>query len=332
MIVGTLRSFVVRRAGPLLAGTIAVYFAVTVLPFRPANPFTSSHFQITSAGAIAIPGASLFASMVAPTPLEGAAFRDGRFTIELDAVAAAEGRGPARIIAHTRDAGAHNWMVGQDGSDLVLRHRGRSATIPGALRPGHRARWTLALEGDRVTLTGRDGGRKSLPLAGPAQAWVPRCWLTLVNESTGDRPWTGVIHRLRIGYGAGNDLQLTADSTGLAPDGTGADVPLRRIRWPWIRKLRGALRAFPSDDPFDVAANVAMTVPLGFLFAAWIGAPWRRGLIALLALQVVITTLAESIQMVSLYRQPDVNDLVSNLAGALIGAGLARRAVLQQRE
>jgi VanZ family protein len=141
------------------------------------------------------------------------------------------------------------------------------------------------------------------------------------------------VRSLEILPAEGTALRLTADSTQLVlvADG-GSEVRLRRIPGPWIRKLRSALRSFPPDDAGDVAANVTMTVPLGFFFVLWRrrGRPGRT-LIALVVLQAAVTVVAETIQMVSLYRQPDVTDLVSNLAGALVGTGLAR-AVLQKTE
>ena len=78
--------------------------------------------------------------------------------------------------------------------------------------------------------------------------------------------------------------------------------------------------AWITFDVVEVAANVAMFVPLGLLVVAWRG-PWWLAL-------VLGVTVSSAIELTQLWFLPtrvaDVGDVVANTLGAVIGLGLGK--------
>jgi VanZ family protein len=91
-----------------------------------------------------------------------------------------------------------------------------------------------------------------------------------------------------------------------------------------VRLTGGAM----SPRSLEFAANIAMFVPLGFLFVLFLGPrQWAWALVvgALLTLGI------EGVQMVIPGRVPDVRDLIANGSGAVVGVVLGYLAVQPRR-
>ncbi|NQV05925.1 VanZ family protein [bacterium] len=80
----------------------------------------------------------------------------------------------------------------------------------------------------------------------------------------------------------------------------------------------------------DVAGNVVVFIPVGFVFAGLMGEmPLRRRFWTALAMGAALSLFIEAIQIAIPTRATDVDDLLFNALGAAIGAGLfvwSRRA------
>ena len=74
----------------------------------------------------------------------------------------------------------------------------------------------------------------------------------------------------------------------------------------------------------DVVGNFVLFVPVGFTFAGAVGGParWRRWLWAVLA-AFVLSLGIESVQYFLPSRATDVDDVLFNTLGAMLGAGVA---------
>ncbi|MFO7777507.1 MAG: hypothetical protein R6V28_04060 [Nitriliruptoraceae bacterium] len=126
---------------------------------------------------------------------------------------AADQRGPARILALSatprggrEDVIAHDLMIGQDGSDLVVRAvrpgtdpQGRPELVaPGVLSDDGWHDVELVL-GDEATLTvdGQERARET-GVAGWAEVWDRDHRLSLGNTLSGERTWSGTIARAEV--------------------------------------------------------------------------------------------------------------------------------------
>jgi VanZ family protein len=244
--------------------------------------------------------------------------------------------GPGRILAFTDGPAHQNWLVGQEGDALAVRHRGREAWFPHALAPGETHAWQILFEGEQVTLLDRGGHRETRRLVGRKVPWKDGCRLTLGNELTGDRPWGGEIRALSLHETVRPRERLdlvTTDGDLRLVGREGERIELEPVGWPWAIKVRRSLETATRADPFDVTRNVLMTIPYGFFLALCLR---RRRLIQVLAIllttQFVVTLSAEFLQLFSLNRYPTPSDFVANAVGALAGLAVARRLLRQKIE
>jgi glycopeptide antibiotics resistance protein len=91
---------------------------------------------------------------------------------------------------------------------------------------------------------------------------------------------------------------------------------------------------FGSDPirPRDILVNVALYVPLGWLYPGAPGRSWRARLIGAVAWALALSVVAEATQIFSHGRFPSATDVVTNVAGAALGVGIARwRAAVDRR-
>lgn len=82
--------------------------------------------------------------------------------------------------------------------------------------------------------------------------------------------------------------------------------------------------ADPSGKPWELIANVLLFVPFGYAGARALRRELRGALLAV-ALAGLLSLTVEGAQVFAHGRFPSATDLVANLAGAAVGAGLARR-------
>ncbi|MFT2817774.1 VanZ family protein [Leifsonia sp. A12D58] len=92
----------------------------------------------------------------------------------------------------------------------------------------------------------------------------------------------------------------------------------------WLRTLTGSFAgnsatAWITYDVVEFTANIAMFVPLGWLFLSLLGA--RRWWLALL-FGIIFTCFIEFFQQFLPTRVPDLRDIIANSLGATIGVGI----------
>src|SRR5262245_32963796 len=79
-----------------------------------------------------------------------------------------------------------------------------------------------------------------------------------------------------------------------------------------FRPLGEAQMSFAVDDVLDIVANLLGYLPVGLVLGAW---GWLRAVI----IAGVLSTAAETSQLVMMHRDPSWTDIVANLAGAALG-------------
>lgn len=116
----------------------------------------------------------------------------------------------------------------------------------------------------------------------------------------------------------------------LRPVGADADSTLRINLRPWAT-IGSALRLGPGSFPFRIlVGNLLAFVPLGLLLpAASRRIPWPLVILAGLALSTIIelTQYGLSLYVGHGYRAADIDDVIVNVAGTIVG--LALFAILQ---
>jgi len=121
--------------------------------------------------------------------------------------ASEEQTGPARIVSLSRDTGARNFTLGQSGKSYAARLRTTSTStngLPELVSPPARPVTRPA----HVVFVREPSGQTHLYVNGAEQAtgfaagdfgnWDGEYRLMLANEATGDRPWLGTLHAVRL--------------------------------------------------------------------------------------------------------------------------------------
>lgn len=115
--------------------------------------------------------------------------------------------GPARIVSLSQNTSLRNVTFGQDNARFDTRLRTTKTSnngIPSLASQDHSVGdqrqhvvYTRAADGTaRFFIDGRPRGKGQV--AGNLSNWDPAYHLTVANESTGDRPWLGTLHRVAI--------------------------------------------------------------------------------------------------------------------------------------
>ncbi len=344
-------------AGRYLLVALALFLLATSVP--PGNPFLFSAVGLLPPQGLRFEGPSLVSSPPTVELLNTAAFREGRFSVDIELTAARDDlRGPARIVAASQDPSLQNWILGQRGSDLVVRHRGREATFPQALRLRRRQRLILVFLGQSVTLFVRGAPPVAANLEGRAAPWRDSCRFGLGNEASGDRPWEGELLSLALfdrpltrteveglfapasrssaAEGPRPYLRLRADSQrGVELVGErDASVDLRIYRWTWSLKVASYAPAWSPHSSRvwlpDLTVNLLLTMPVGFFLTALLRQAGKGSiycLLAVIATQASLSLAVEILQLFSPLRFCDPRDLVVNVLGAGIGMGVYRRGL-----
>jgi hypothetical protein len=150
--------------------------------------------------------------------------------------AAADQRGPARILALSapadddqRDVLEHALVIGQEGTDLIVRvvrpgstEQGMPAfEVPGVLTAPDGADapdWhdlELVLHDELVLRVDGEQRVREEAITGWASAWDGPLVLTLANTPSGERPWEGTIARATVDAGTGEVDLLALDGVAL---------------------------------------------------------------------------------------------------------------------
>ena len=159
-------------------------------------------------GSLAVRGKTLIRSDQAASKIIDSIRKSGEITIEAWIQSAETNQsGPARIVTLSKDSGARNFTLGQDGDRLDARFRTTKTNangIPSLSSAGKKL--TTALT--HVVYTRDRGGEtrmyingepsKKGKVAGNASNWDGSFRLALANELSNDRPWLGTYHLVAI--------------------------------------------------------------------------------------------------------------------------------------
>jgi hypothetical protein len=206
---GCLRSIATRL---LALAAIALYLAITLAPFRLEPPRYVENAIEREERRWGFPAPSL-AVTEAPPEWLAPAMASGSLVVELWVRPASERQeGPARILALSgttagrADLHQQNLVVGQDGTDLVLRVRRPGAGGLGepqlvdrdALRAQRWHHVRIAL-GSSIRLF-VDGERRAQvdDATGWGSTWDPSHILSIGNTPSGGRPWYGEVASLTV--------------------------------------------------------------------------------------------------------------------------------------
>jgi hypothetical protein len=206
-----------------------------------------------------------------------------------------------------------------------------------------------------------DGVRRlAAPPTGSLRAWRTSFPLAVGNEPSGDRPWQGrmfllalygrplseaeirrnfdagqrdgggrvgeglvALYRFREGRGAGvaNEVPGSAVAELRIPE------TLRVGVRPWLALPLGpgAERFWTRKALLDAATNVALFLPVGFLFHGWLRGRGRGDRWLLVpALVLLFALLVESAQYFVMTRVSSASDVATNTLGSWIGVALDR--------
>ena len=199
----------VRRTALALA--LLAYVAASWFPFSMELPRTEENrvsvdadgtWRFTPVGLASTPG---------PPPWLDAAIEREYLAVRLEARSLdPDQRGPARLLALSRDHERQNLVIGQDDADLVIRIARTGADlrgepplrVPDTFRTG--AWRTIELEvGEGIRVRVDDESELTVPRAAVFSAWDADHRLALGNEPSGWRPWAGELRAAAVDTGDG---------------------------------------------------------------------------------------------------------------------------------
>lgn len=133
--------------------------------------------------------------------------------------------GPARIVTLSSGSSLRNVTLGQDGDRYEVRLRSRSTSpngipelrgTPGGAQPDLTCViYTRTADGAaRLHLNGVPAG--SATVTGDLSNWDASFQLVLGNETSGDRPWLGTLHRVALLDRALSDAEIRARAPAMA--------------------------------------------------------------------------------------------------------------------
>lgn len=245
--------------------------------------------------------------------------------------------GPARIISFSRDSMSRDFTLGQSGKDLSFRLHTTETDRNGTLRNlrvpnvfDHK-RWQhliVTYDGETVCLY-VDGQLhpSSIELTGSFNNWGRNHLLTMGDEVSGGRPWTGRIRRFSI-YDRGlNAAEVASLYTGTSIPGAVYFFPRIQKDGQGMCRIKYRNLFIYSDSVFnlhDCIFNTIGFMPLAMLLWLVLPAALRRyrfatGVLLPLILGLAISGTIEFVQRSILGRVPCLEDLVYNFVGTLLG-------------
>jgi mono/diheme cytochrome c family protein len=178
------------------------------------------------AGQLVINDSALIVANAPTTRLLEAVKASGELTLEAWITPAdARQTGPARIVTFSAGPNQRNFTLGQDGDRFDVRLRS-TKTDPNGMpslggptgrmgrRPIHVAYTRDASGKARLYLDGVEEAARDV--SGELTNWDGAFRLAVANETTGDRPWKGVLHLLAIYSRALSAEEVRGNARGLA--------------------------------------------------------------------------------------------------------------------
>lgn len=304
-----------------MAVLLAAYPIVSLSPFDWTAPTVLSNAAVRlPAGGVSFRATGIARSDGHPAWIAGARRSD---SLDIRLRVRATDRlqhGPARLLTVSKDPWHRNLTIGQDGGDLVLRlrtpwsdtngmpeiHVSRVFDLPAWVD----VRVVVEPESLRVLVDGERRLERALPPHALAP-WDPAYAVALGNELTYDRPWIGDIEHAIIAI------------PDTAIDYAGRDGPVVLPERLWLLHRPPQLIPLRGASPWESALNVLFYVPLGVLLGSV--RLRRRYLLPRILAAVALSAGLETLQLLIPSRQPSVNDVIMNAAGAALGLLFAGR-------
>jgi hypothetical protein len=259
---------------------------------------------------------------IGPPPWLSAALEQERLEVALRIrTSEPDQGGPARIFALSaapegdeRDVLEHNLMVGQEGSDLIVRvvrpgtdERGIPPLIAAGVFAEPAWRDVGLVLADEITLMvdGRVHGQEA-EASGWSALWDDQHELSLGNTISGERPWAGTIARATVVVGTQTVDVLSSPELDI--EGYSVRLPPR-------------LRVVESRPPVQRMLVGPLHVLLGAFLGATLVAGWpNRPLGTHLGLLVGLAAVANVGKVFVVGRHPSVATALLQAGGAGLGA------------
>jgi hypothetical protein len=314
-----IRSLATRRVWVvvLLLVGCAVVAIEAWFPLGPKRSHAARDAPVVADGTVAFRGRSVLVSPTAPDWL-AAAIDSGRLDVHLSFNASSSRQdGPARLLAITHDVHHADLMIGQEGTDLVVRVR-RTASDPSgdpafivsdAIRSDRWQQLTVSIADGRLHVI-LDARTVIDELLSPSadhtalSSWDPAYQLTLGDELDGDREWHGRLRDVSVVTSLGT-TDLLAPGDLRAGTGTVEIVRDRTILRP------------PDGSPLFVVLRLLIFVPIGIALGLLL--PRSIAISIGLALPLLLALGKRFVDG----RHAGLTEIVVGVAGTLIGVGVA---------
>lgn len=309
-----------RRAG-VLAAAVLIYASGLLWPYEVKLPeLVQNGAEWTSDRTLRFSTPGLALTPRPPGWLADAQ-ATGRLRVTLRARSLSPDQlGPARLLTVSRDTYAQNVVIGQAGSDLVVRLlatcRGKRPRATGCRRQIRLSEvftgtgWVdieLSIEAGRARLRADAAGSLveiPLPLH-PLRVWATDQRLAIGNDVSGSRPWFGEIAGATVETPSGSEDQLSPT--------TGLELPETF----WLVSREPMLVPFRDASQDDMILNLLLYAPLGamigLLFARSRRDTFRHGSFFIILMSVTL----EMLQLFISSRNSSVTDAFLNSVGGM---------------
>lgn len=241
--------------------------------------------------------------------------KDRSFQLKLRVKSAeSDQQGPARILTVSKNTSERNLSLAQRGTSLVIRLRTKSTTVNGVPELVfenlfHGLQWVdinLEVTPETIELSIENriiySNQNSMS---PIDSWSDRYHIALGNELTANRPWRGEISTATIRTEKRDWNLLSVSETY---------IPLvvfreRSFRW-YATKVNSK----------DLLLNFFCFIPMGFSLFLSLRNP---NLFVTLIPCALLSVTIELAQIVFVWRNPSVFDLITNTSGGFAGGLLA---------
>jgi len=232
--------------------------------------------------------------------------------------------GPARIFTLSADQRERNLTIAQDKDDLILRLRTPLTDNNGLIKDKPIIRvdnifetggWLdiqLSIESGKLCLISGDQRKNCRTISEtPLANWNSSYRLALGNELTNNRPWLGEIREATV---------MTGD---IAINYIGSDkIAVPRLFYMSSHRPP-SLVPLVNSNLRDVVQNIFMYMPFGFILAILFGNIKKSVILKIMMLSGCLSLLMEALQLAIPPRFTSIDDVIFNIIGGTIGAGLA---------